>query len=53
MSVKFSVFQQDQTTISQVEPLGRHGESLVDHAVKNRNFSAHEISYNVLLESDF
>ena len=30
--------------LCQVEPLGRLGESLCDHAVKNRNFSAHEIS---------
>ena len=27
----------------QVEPLGRLGESLCDLAIKNRNFSAHEI----------
>ena len=36
----------------QVEPLGRLGWSLYDLAVKNRNFSAHENSYNFLLESD-
>ena len=36
----------------QVEPLGRLGESLVDHAVKNRDFSPHDNCCHFLLESD-
>ena len=40
-------------SVCQVEPLGRLGESLVDHAVKNRNFSAHEYNYDKLQERAF
>ena len=35
----------------QVEPLGRLGESLVDLAVKNRNFRAHENCCHFYVES--
>ena len=33
------------------EDLGEVFMIIYDHAVKNRNFSAHEISWNFLLES--
>ena len=32
---------------------GGHGRVIADLAVKNRDFSAHEISCHFLLESDF
>ena len=50
LDAKVFVFNQ---CLCQVEPLGRLGESLFNLAVKNRNFSAHEISSHFLLESDF
>ena len=47
--VVFFVFNQ---CLCQVEPLGRLGESLVELAVQNRNFSTHENFCHFYLKSD-